>query len=158
MGSFTGIPKSKDGGIYMILNVDNGKSVYIGQTRNFHKRAQEHKNALLKGIHSNKAMQADFDTGNRMKFVALEVVDSEMSGGDRRSRELLYMSTFKKEWYQLYNEENNKNIESMLMCHLIYGKQHEIKGIIHKNLGKWLHNMIFYKTKDLEIISNRQIE
>ena len=142
----------------MILNVDDGKKVYIGQTRNFHKRANEHKYALLKGIHCNKAMQADFGTGNRMKFVALEVVDSKMSGEDRRTRELLYMYTFKKEWYQLYNEENNKNIENMLICHFIYGKQHEIKGIIHKNLGKWLHNMRYYKAKDLEIISNRQIE
>lgn len=50
----------KRGGIYKITNSLNGR-VYIGSAKHFSKRWNQHRVALLKGRHSNKFLQKDFD-------------------------------------------------------------------------------------------------
>ncbi len=52
MGNHTSIS-----GIYIILNTKNNK-VYIGQTKDFRKRWQQHKRLLSRGCHDNAYLQA----------------------------------------------------------------------------------------------------
>lgn len=158
MGSFSGIPKSKTGGIYMILNIDNREKVYIGQTRNLHKRAYTHANELRTGRHPNKAMQADFNNGDRMRFVPLETVSGKMSNENRLIREMLYMYAFIGKGYKLYNSESKEHIESMLFWRIVCEQTRKIEKKIHKALQGPLHSIKWRNTERLETLSNPQIE
>lgn len=68
--------KSKQAGIYRIINVQNGR-IYIGSTSRFEKRWKEHQVSLIKGKHSNKFLQADFNKCGSSVFLfeIVEVVD-----------------------------------------------------------------------------------
>ena len=54
-------------GVYAIVNLDNHK-VYIGSSRNIKNRLKNHKTKLTNNKSNNKAMQNDFNNGN--KFIA----------------------------------------------------------------------------------------
>lgn len=64
------------GGIYLITNTVTGK-VYVGSSKNLLKRLKDHKKALLKGWHLNKALQKDVILYGLLNFTveALEYVD-----------------------------------------------------------------------------------
>ena len=46
--------------IYVLTQINTGKK-YVGKTMNVERRIADHMNALMRGDHRNKAMQADFD-------------------------------------------------------------------------------------------------
>lgn len=156
MGSFTGIPKSKVGGIYMILNIDNRK-VYIGQTRNFQQRAYSHSSNLRTGKHPNKAMQADYNNGNRMRFVPLERVDSGMSNEDRRIREYMHMLLFIDCRFKLYNSENKERIKGHLFWMLVSEQTRKIQRKIYKDLDATMYAIRERNPENVETLSNKQI-
>ena len=62
-------------GVYIIVNMDNQK-VYIGSTRNIHKRLKTHLYSLKKGKHSSSTFQKDFDSGN--SFIAYPLTRVEL--------------------------------------------------------------------------------
>lgn len=68
--------KSHQGGIYRILNENNGR-FYLGSCKEFKRRSKQHHNALKSGKHSNKYLQADFaKCGDiHFKFEILEVIE-----------------------------------------------------------------------------------
>lgn len=59
-------------GIYLITNTSNGK-VYIGKSKNLTKRLNKHRSELLRGLHSNKHLQAAYNLygSNSFKYEVL---------------------------------------------------------------------------------------
>lgn len=62
-------------GVYIIVNMDNQK-VYIGSTRNIHKRLKEHLYNLKKRKHLSSTLQEDFNNGN--SFIAYPLTRVEL--------------------------------------------------------------------------------
>lgn len=61
-------------GVYIILNLDNGK-VYIGSTRNIKRRLTEHEINLRGNKHNNKSMQTDYNSRNNFIGYAITRVE-----------------------------------------------------------------------------------
>jgi group I intron endonuclease len=61
------------GGIYKIVNVENGR-VYVGSTTHFRKRFMSHQNALESNRHQNRFLQNDWNKCGADKFI-IEVVE-----------------------------------------------------------------------------------
>lgn len=55
--------------VYEIRCLANN-AVYIGQTKDYRRRIQEHKRSLQKGRHRNKQMQSDYDKFGEEQFVS----------------------------------------------------------------------------------------
>lgn len=79
-------------GIYKITNLINQK-VYIGQTDNIAIRKNVHLLELKRGIHSNKALQQDFDKlgGDSLHFECMETIKDQ---GGRLSRERFWINHY----------------------------------------------------------------
>jgi group I intron endonuclease len=74
--------KGNEGGIYKILNLQNGR-IYIGSTYRFKDRARGHKTELEAGRHLNKFLQNDYNKCGSEVFL-FEVIETVM--GDRKTR------------------------------------------------------------------------
>lgn len=108
--------KANEGGIYKIVNINNGR-IYIGSTYRFKKRAYLHKNDLVKGRHKNTFLQNDFSKCGEDAFLfeVLEVVRGEEN--DRLIREQFFIDQHYDNQKNCYNLEkkagltrkNNKN-------------------------------------------------
>lgn len=59
-------------GVYMIENTIN-KKVYIGSSSNIEHRLQDHRHKLRKGVHTNKALQEDFNRHHTFRVHVLYV-------------------------------------------------------------------------------------
>lgn len=59
-------------GIYKIQNIINGK-IYIGSSKNIHKRLQIHKRELIKNKHLNPKLQAAWNKHGECAFVFKEI-------------------------------------------------------------------------------------
>lgn len=57
-------------GVYAIVNERNNK-VYVGQSLDIQKRWNQHKKEFSKGTHHNKAMQRDYNNGDRFRYYVL---------------------------------------------------------------------------------------
>ena len=57
-------------GVYMIENRSN-KKVYIGSSANIERRLLDHRRALRKGMHTNKALQEDFNRRHTFQVYVL---------------------------------------------------------------------------------------
>lgn len=115
--------KSENGGIYKIINIQNGR-VYIGSTSCFRKRLNNHRCNLETDRHLNKFMQNDFNKcgTDTFLFEVLEVVIGDKQ--DRLLREQFYIDQFyddQKNCYNLVREardnrggtRNNKQIDPL---------------------------------------------
>jgi len=100
---FVFFDKGNEGGIYKIINIDNGR-IYIGSTSRFKTRAYSHSNNLKANRHLNKFMQSDFNkTGaDSFLFEVLEVVVGDKQ--ERLDREQFYID----QWYD--NQKNCYNL------------------------------------------------
>lgn len=101
--------KSKLGGIYKITNTLDGK-VYIGSTKKFSVRANQHRRSLEKNVHQNKHLQAAFnrDGTDSFTFEVIEVID-----GDRPTRtsvEQTYLDKLMGSWELCYNFKKNASM------------------------------------------------
>jgi group I intron endonuclease len=74
--------KGNEGGIYKIINLQNGR-IYIGSTYRFKDRARGHKTELEAGRHLNKFLQNDYNKCGSEAFL-FEVIETVM--GDRKTR------------------------------------------------------------------------
>lgn len=97
---------SRLGGVYRIFNKRNQR-VYIGSCKEFKRRSTQHLNALKRGVHSNKYLQADFDKHGSDEFVfqVLEIVDGGKN--DRTDKEQIYLSKLYDNCQQCYNMSKN---------------------------------------------------
>lgn len=150
MNTLKGIPKTKEAGIYMIFNLDN-KKTYIGATKNLHDRARKHAYDLKAKRHQSKEMQNDFSLGNRMRFVVLERVESNISNEEIRNREWLYMLAFDDKGYELYNKkESIKQIKKLLFYCFVKKEMHKIQRKLYEDMGIHLYGMRWSKAETVE--------
>lgn len=77
--------------IYSLQNIVNNKR-YVGATRNFEKRQQDHIRLLNKGEHHSWKLQRDYDSFGETSFVfeILEIVDDNL----QVQREQFYIDNF----------------------------------------------------------------
>lgn len=108
-------------GIYQIINSTNGK-VYIGQTINFIRRAQQHRRELIKGVHGNHHLQsAALKYGiESFEFSPLEFCVV----GKLNEIESSYLSIYKNNKQNCYNHKfsvnkqvkSNKNLSDAIIA------------------------------------------
>jgi len=104
--------------VYIAKNINNGK-IYIGSTKTYRKRMNEHRNDLIKCIHVNKHLQRSFNEGNIFTFEILEI----SSIGD-----LLLKEDYYCEVYKSYNRDLGYNILKPGECpKFTMTKEHKIK-------------------------------
>lgn len=111
--------KSKNAGIYRILNLQNGR-MYYGSTYEFRKRFKTHINSLLASRHENTFLQNDFHKCGKQNFI-IEVI--EVVEGTKEERLLIeqkYLDQYYDYQKQCYNlrryasdsREGRKNIKT----------------------------------------------
>lgn len=66
----TDIPNSS--GAYRIVNIRDGK-MYVGSTKNLRKRHRDHCGALIRGVHSSRKLQREYDH-NGLIYLRFEVL------------------------------------------------------------------------------------
>ena len=86
--------------VYLIRNTVNGK-VYIGVSNNVEKRFLEHFSALRAGKHSNKALQADYNTHGQAAFTTGIIENLNEAGYARWVRE-----DRERHWIKQHNATN----------------------------------------------------
>jgi group I intron endonuclease len=100
--------------IYEIRNRHTNRS-YIGQTIYLKKRWREHKESLLRNVHTNQFLQNDFNkckeklgNDNFLEFHVIESLSNIVDQKTLDNNELYWIKTY-KEYYEIYNfiEENN---------------------------------------------------
>ena len=70
--------KYNGAGIYCLTNERSGKK-YIGSSKNVAMRVYQHQAALKAGRHENKAMQADYDSGDRFMASTMGCISGAMA-------------------------------------------------------------------------------
>lgn len=128
------IPESTKAGIYMLFNMNN-KKVYIGQTKNFRKRATEHSSQLLNNSHINKKVQNDFNNGMEFCFVILEEVEESRTKEELRILELQYIYAFRVKSMKLYNQESIERTKDLLFYEMVGQEQDRIRRSLRETLG-----------------------
>lgn len=93
-------------GVYIIVNMDNQK-VYIGSTRNIHKRLKEHLYNLKKGKHSSSTFQKDFDDGDL--FIAYPLTRVELLPKHLKDHNLRYFEYMAIKMFDSTNPEKGYN-------------------------------------------------
>ena len=126
-------------GVYIILNLDNGK-VYIGSARNMQKRLSEHEVNIRHNRHIVKELQDDYNNGNFFIAYPITAVGTYPSNylldENLRHYEYQAIKTFKStDPEKGYNKRLDKDKE-------IY----EIRNI--RWAKKFLDSYNYYKTKE----------
>lgn len=113
--------KSNAGGVYRILNIQNGR-VYIGSAHSFKKRWLIHQRQLLSNNHHCKFLQRDFDKCGTDAFICevVEVVDDES----------LDKKQAKESRFNIEQREINKTLESNKS--LLYNGHTKVRRISYK--------------------------
>lgn len=93
-------------GVYIIVNMDNQK-VYIGSTRNIHKRLKEHLYNLKKGKHSSSTFQKDFDDGD--SFIAYPLTRVELLPKHLKDHNLRHFEYMAIKMFDSTNPEKGYN-------------------------------------------------
>lgn len=89
-------------GIYMI-SVNDGKSVYVGQSGNVNQRLLNHWKNLFLGTHHNRPLQRAWDNSlNKFKAVLLEALENPYIGDYQQQK---YLEAREKYWIAKYREE-----------------------------------------------------
>lgn len=97
------IPTGRTPGVYAIINVTKQKC-YIGETQDKEYRCRQHLCCLVNGKHSCKAMQKDFDAGDKFKVVYLrETKKYDTFNDERKILESYYYCCLKARGIKLYN-------------------------------------------------------
>lgn len=90
--------------VYIIRNLDNGK-VYIGSTKSYRKRMNEHRNDLIRQIHVNKHLQRSFNKGYKFECSIVEKADLQELINKEREYCDSYCSYDKTKGYNLLRPE-----------------------------------------------------
>ena len=99
----------KGGGIYLILNLINGK-MYVGRTSKFQRRRQDHFLALSRNIHDNDYLQKSWNKYGKENFVFITLKLEELNI-KRKELEIYYswlFGTFKRD--RGYNINENPDV------------------------------------------------
>ena len=84
-------------GIYSITNLVNGK-IYVGQSKNIHKRFQYHLKRLRYKNHANRHLQSAWDKYGAEKFQFAVIEDAEHS--------IESLDILEKRWIEFYHASN----------------------------------------------------
>lgn len=98
------ISNKKISGIYMILNIVNGK-FYIGSSVNVNKRLLHHKNSLNKNKHHSILLQRAFNKYGKENFIFQLVEECKIE--ECLKREQIWL-----DFHQVYNPELGYNISN----------------------------------------------
>lgn len=101
-------PENKNGGIYAIINKDNGK-VYIGETQNIRHRSKAHISLLKSGKHTCKALQEDYDSDSKIEIIEMLEIPGKWSADKRLCAEDYYIACLQEKGVELYNNPRDKN-------------------------------------------------
>lgn len=96
------IPKYNGAGIYCIINIENCR-VYVGQSKNIHRRAYAHKNDFINNNHNISDLTTAYNN-NYLFFIILDKynnIDNEML----LFMEKVYMLAFDDLGFDLYNDK-----------------------------------------------------
>lgn len=144
---------SKQGGVYIIININNWK-VYIGSTSCFQQRWRYgHFYYLNKGTHHNKYLQAawNLDGSNLFEFHILQVMPNS-SQEERHIIEQIYLNIHKNHCYNLMKEVSPHNGKS---C---YSNTPEDTFKKQSNFHKKLWSDPEYRKKVIPIMTKANIE
>lgn len=114
--------------IYIIRNLDNGK-VYIGSTKCYRKRMNEHRNDLIKQFHVNKHLQRSFNKGYTFECNILEKVECQHLILKEREYCDSYCSYNKTKGYNLLRPEETPTF--------IMTPEHQLKLTEARRLKGW---------------------
>lgn len=82
------------------------KRIYVGSCNHADSRIKKHMNALLRGCHTNKELQGDFDKyGMEFSFYKLDEVDSEIQFKEEKRWQNALRSNEPKTGYNLARQE-----------------------------------------------------
>lgn len=101
-------PENKNGGIYAIINRDNGK-IYIGETQDIRHRAKAHINLLKSGKHTCKELQEDYDNNSNIEIIEVLEIPGKWSAEERLCAEDYYIACLQEKGIELYNNPRDKN-------------------------------------------------
>jgi len=159
----------KDSCIYSIKNIDNNK-IYIGSTKNFHKRAKDHKNDLKGSRHGNIHLQRSFNLGNILEMKIVEkcleesLVEREkyyMKIYDSKNRDFGYniCDPLRGPCKKLTKQQIENLAEARRRAFKIKGmKKQEPEHIFKAAKGKWKKVDVFDSNKNLLFTSDSMID
>jgi group I intron endonuclease len=113
-------PENRNGGIYAIINKDNGR-IYIGETENLRKRAKAHVNLLKAGNHYCKDLQEDYDNNFKIEIIELLEIPGQCKIEERFCAEDYYIACLQQKGVNLYNSTRDKNCKEnffVLSCRI----------------------------------------
>jgi group I intron endonuclease len=124
------ISKEKISGIYMILNIVNGK-FYIGSSVNVDSRMSGHKHSLNKGNHHSKYLQRAWDKHKEKSFIfeLVEKCDSE----DCLKREQVWL-----DFHKCYDKNIGYNIVNI--AGRTTGYKHNKECLLKMSMNKKIMN------------------
>lgn len=116
---------SKDGGVYQIRNLVNGK-VYIGSTKVFRRRASQHHTSLKTGRHRNKHLLGSWNKYGEQNFIFEVLIpvhgnESQIREAEQKVLEKLFAEGA---WNNCYNHKINTNIKHKNNCEQRRGKSY----------------------------------
>lgn len=101
-------PENKNGGIYAIINRDNGK-IYIGEAQNMRHRAKSHINLLTARKHACKELQEDYDNNSNIEIIEVLEIPGKWNREERLCAEDYYIACLQEKGIELYNNPRDKN-------------------------------------------------
>ncbi len=116
------IPKYDGCGIYAIINVHK-MMCYIGSSGNIKRRAEDHRNALKRNRHANKALQSDYNNGARFDFVILEKIVDDVAKDFLIAKEKMYMLSALDNCFSIYNllpKTESESQREWICTHLLW--------------------------------------
>lgn len=93
----------KISGVYIIRNLTDNKSVYIGISHNILQRYKQHRVLLESGEHFNKLMLSDYKRGYKLEMSTLQDFSKQPPFIEKHLTEELYILYFVYNNYNVYN-------------------------------------------------------
>ena len=97
------VPVGRTAGVYAIVNLTK-KKCYIGESKDREYRCRYHLSELNNGKHGCKALQEDFDKGDKFKILYLcDTKEYDVLKDERKILESYYYCCLKARGIKMYN-------------------------------------------------------